>query len=131
METKTFKKGEVIFRQGDFGDCLYDVYMGKVGVYAGYGTPEQKLMAEYYPDQYFGEMGLLDQAPRSLTAVAMEAETCVGVVTEEHFDEFFSENPSRVLQIMQHLSRNLRRRTNEYVDVCRRVKELSDEESAS
>ena len=59
MEIKAFGKKAVIFREGDPSDCMFEVYTGKVGVYSAYGTPEQKLLMEYYQDQYFGEMGLL------------------------------------------------------------------------
>ena len=128
METKTFKKGQIIFREGDPGDCMYDVYIGKVGVYSKFGTPEQKLLTEYYPDHYFGEMGLLDRMPRSATAVALADETCLGVITEEGFAEFFRENPARVLMVMQQMSSKLRRRTNEYADVCRKIKDLAEKE---
>ena len=128
MDTKLFAKGKVIFLEGDVGDCMYDVYTGKVGVYADYGTDQQRLLKEYYPDNYFGEMGLLDHAPRSATAVALEDETCLGVITEESFGEFFQKNPARVLMIMQELSQNLRKRTKEYVDVCRVIVEQADKE---
>ena len=128
MEIKTFNRGIVIFREGDPGDCMYDVYSGKVGIYTAYGEPGQKLLMEYHPDQYFGEMGLLEHAPRSATAVAIENDTSVAVITEESFGEFFEKNPARVLMVMQQMSRNLRRRTDDFVEVCRKIKELSDEE---
>ena len=128
MEIKTFSKGKVVFKEGDPGDCMYDVYSGKIGVYAAYGEPEQKLLMEYYPDQYFGEMGLLEHAPRSATAVAMENDTSAAVITEESFGEFFEKNPAKVLMVMQQMSHNLRRRTDDFVEVCRKIKELSDKE---
>jgi len=128
MEIKKFKKGAVLFYEGDPGDCMYDVYEGKVGVYSKYGTPEEKLLKEYYPEQYFGEMGLLDHSPRSATAVALESGTSVGVITEEAFGEYFVEKPARVLMVMQQMSNNLRQRTNAYVDVCRQIHELSAKE---
>ncbi len=128
MQTKSFDKGDVIFREGETGDCLYDVYTGRIGVYAAYGTPEQKLLREYLPGQYLGEMGLLDHAPRSATAVALEDQTVVGLVSEEAFGEFFTTNPARVLMILQQMSKNLRRRTSDYIDVCRRIYELAEKE---
>ena len=128
MELKTHKKGEVLFRAGDPGDCMYEVYTGTVGVYSHYGTSEEKLLKKYYPDEYFGEMGLIDHAPRSAAAVALDNSTTVGLITEEGFGEFFEENPSRVLMVMQQLSGNLRRRTNEYVEVCRKIQELAEKE---
>lgn len=127
METKSFKRGEVIFREGDAGDCMYDVYEGVIGVYADYGTEHQKLLKDYYQDQYFGEMGLIDHAPRSATAVALEDAT-VGIITEAAFGDFFRKNPARVLMVMQQLSHNLRKRTDEYVEVCREIHDQAEKE---
>ena len=128
MDIKAFGKGDVIFREGDPSDCMYEVYTGKVGVYAAYGTPEQKLLMEYYQDHYFGEMGLLEKAPRSATAVALEDDTTVASINEENFGEFFERNPANVLMLMQRMRHNLRRRTDEVVAVCRSIKELSEKE---
>ena len=128
MKTRKLKQGEVLFREGDPADCMYDLYSGKVGVFTAYGEPGQKLLMEYFPDQYFGEMGLLEHALRSATAVALEDDTFVAEVSEESFGEFFEKNPARVLMIMQQMSHNLRKRTNDYVDVCRAIKELSEKE---
>ncbi len=130
MEIKTFGKGTVIFREGEASECMYEVYSGKVGVYAAYGKPEQKLLMEYYPDQIFGEMGLLERAPRSAAAVALEEETTVAVVTEAGFGEYFEQNPSKVLMLMQQMSHNLRRRTDEFIKVCRSIREQSEKEGA-
>ena len=130
METKTFKKGSLIFKAGDPGDCMYEVYMGKVGIYSDFGTDREKLLTEYYQDQYFGEMGLLDKMPRSATAVAMCDGTSLGIITEENFDAFYRENPNRVLMVMQQISKNLRKRTKEYMDVCRQIKKLTETEAS-
>ena len=78
--------------------------------------------------QSFGEMGLLEKAPRSATAVALEEETSVAVVTEAGFGEYFEQNPSKVLMVMQQMSHNLRRRTDEFIRVCRSIRELSEKE---
>ena len=128
MEKNVFEKGEIIFREGDPGKSMLEVYTGKVGVYSGYKTPEEKLLMEYYPDDYFGEMGLIDHAPRSATAVAMEDNTSLGEITEDGFAEFFRANPARVLMVMQQLSHNLRNRTNEYLKVCHEIHELAEKE---
>ena len=128
MKTEKFKKGGIIFREGDAGDCMYDVISGKIGIYADFETERQHLLTEYYPDQYFGEMGLLEHMPRSATAVALTSDTTLGVITEENFAEFFRKNPYRVLLILQQMSKNLRRRTNEYLDVCRSINELAVKE---
>ncbi len=129
MEIKTLGEGEILFHQGDPGDCMYEVYFGRIGVYSKFGTPEQKLLAEYGQDKTFGEMGLLEHAPRSATAVALDDETSVAVVTEETFGEYFVKNPPRVLMLMQQMCGNLRRRTKEYMELCGEIRELAGKEA--
>jgi CRP-like cAMP-binding protein len=121
METKTFKKGEIIFRQGDPGDCLYDILWGTVGVYSGYGTDKQRLLAELNADNTFGEMGLLEQEVRSATVVALESNTRVDVISAEDFRDFFAQRPAKVFSMMQQLSHRLRQTTKDYLNVCRTV----------
>ena len=123
-----FHKGAVVFREGDAADCMYEVCTGRIGVYAKYGTKEQKLLKEFLPDQYFGEMGLLEHAPRSATAVALEDESSVEAVTEENFGDFFRKNPARVLMILRQLSGNLRRTSLDYAETCRELQALAAEE---
>ena len=55
MEPKTFKKGEIIFKQGDLSDCMYDILWGQVGIYADYGTPEEKLLTTLETERFFGD----------------------------------------------------------------------------
>ena len=121
MEIKTFKKGEIIFRQGDPGDCMYDIFWGNVGVYVNYGTPEEKQLTTLKTDDFFGEMGLLDHAPRSATAVVLQNETQVQIIKEEDFEKFFAERPAKVFVIMQQLCHKLRRRSLDYLEVCKTV----------
>jgi CRP-like cAMP-binding protein len=130
MDRKMFQKGALIFREGDTADCMYAVNSGRVGVYAAYGTAEEKLLAEYTQDGYFGEMGLLEHAPRSAAAVALEDNTCLEAVNEENFLVYFREHPEQVLRIMQQLSGNLRKASRDYAETCRRIAELSAEEDA-
>ena len=94
------------------------------------GSKEElyRKLADYYQDKYFGEMGLLEKTPRSATAVALADRTTIAPVTEEDFGEFFKENPARVLMVLQQMSRNLRKRSNDFVRVCLEIKELSEKE---
>ena len=128
MKKDAFRKGQVIFREGEPGESMFEVYTGKVGVYSGYGTADEKLLTDYFPGDYFGEMGLLDHAPRSATAVAMTDDTNLGEITEEGFAGFFRENPFRIRMVMKHLSHNLRSRTNEYLQICQEIHDIAEKE---
>ncbi|MBP5751108.1 MAG: cyclic nucleotide-binding domain-containing protein [Firmicutes bacterium] len=127
MRGEKFKKGEIIFREGDPGHTMYDINWGTVGIYTGYGTPQEKKLAELKTEDVFGEMGILDQAPRSATAVALE-ETHLFMITEDDFMDYFRERPAKVFTIMQQLSQKLRQTTQDYLDVCRTVYETVEEE---
>ena len=130
MSTRTLKKGEIIFRQGDTSNCMYDVFWGKVGIYANYGTPEEKLLTTLETEQFFGEMGMIEGLPRSATAVALTSDTKVRVITPESFQTYFQERPAKVLLIIQNMSRRLRELTGEYLEACRTVARSVEAEKA-
>ncbi|MDO4806361.1 MAG: cyclic nucleotide-binding domain-containing protein [Coriobacteriales bacterium] len=121
MKSLELRRGEVIFSQGDPGDCMYYVRWGKVGVYADYGTPNQKKLAELGEGDYFGELGLLDGEPRSATVVALELGTMVNRIDEAEFGQFLAQNPLKVYAIIQQLSHKLRQTTKDYLEVCKSV----------
>ena len=128
METKTFKKGEVIFKQGDLSDCMSDILWGEVGIYANYGTPEEKLLTTLETERFFGEMGMIEGRLRSATAVALEKDTRLKVITPESFDAYFKESPAKVLLIMQNMSHRIRELTRDYLEACRAVAEAVETE---
>jgi len=121
MELKKCKRGEVVIRQGDPGDCMYDIRWGRVGVYSGYGTPSEKKLAELGADDFFGEMELLDKTERSATVVALESGTQLEVITEADFNEFFTRQPAKVFFILQRLCQKLRKTTQDYLQVCQTI----------
>ena len=82
-DIQTYKKGQVIFKEGDKAECMYDIRWGSVGIYANYGTKEEKLLTKLSTEEFFGEMGLIDDQPRSATAVALEKDTRVEVINKE------------------------------------------------
>lgn len=127
-ENLRFRKGQVIFRQDDPGDCLYYIGFGTVGIYKDYGTPNEKLLTTLTADQFFGEMGLIEKLPRSATAVVMEDDTVLTRITEEGLDEMFAERPTIILRTLQHISSRLRALTKDYVKACRTVAQMVEEE---
>lgn len=128
MGLKKCKKGEVIIRQGDPGDCMYDIRWGRVGVYSGYGTTDEKKLAELGADDFFGEMELLDKTARSATVVALESGTQLEVITEDDFNEFFTRQPAKVFFILQRLCQKLRKTTQDYLQVCHTIYQTVESE---
>ena len=130
MDVKAFDRYIIIFREGDPGDCMYSVESGIVGIFADYGGKNEKKIAELYPGQLFGEMGLLDHAPRSATAVALEDNTVLDTIPEADFYEFFEKKPYMVLEMMQQMCNRLRKTTQDYMEACRTVYETAEAEKS-
>src|SRR5689334_1977139 len=65
-------RNEMIFGQGDAGDGLYVVVNGLVGISRQGPDGDELLLALCEPGDYFGDLALVDGAPRSASAVALE-----------------------------------------------------------
>ncbi len=100
---KRFAADERIFVQDDDGDCMYVVRSGKVGITSAGATLEN-----VGPNGTFGEMALIDRAPRSATAIAREP-TEVAVINEKAFLYLVQKNPGFALDLMRRLAKRLRR----------------------
>ena len=50
-EERKYKKGQIILKEKSFELAIYDVMLGRVGVYMNYGTPEERLVVEICAQQ--------------------------------------------------------------------------------
>ena len=119
MNTLTFAAYQIIFNQGDFPVSMFNIEKGKVGIYAKYGTDEQKEIAVLCAGEIVGEMGMLEVYPRSATAVALEDDTVLTEVSEDDLSSFFKDKPEKLLGIMKQLSRRIRETNAKYLNVCK------------
>ena len=123
---KTYNNRDVIFKQGDYADSMFDITAGSVGIYVAYGTEEENRLTELQSGDFLGEMGLIECYPRSATAVALEDETVLQEIEEKEFAEYFKSRPVRLLGIMRQLSRRLRDRSEDYMAACRVLERLKE-----
>ena len=99
---RSFKAGETIFREGDAATELYVIQSGRVEIRLG-----NRLLNTLSERNIFGEMALIDAAPRSATAVAATDVTLVPV-GEKQFLFLVSQTPYFALNVMRVLARRLR-----------------------
>ena len=128
MNIVSFQKGTPIFRQGQPGACMYEVMRGTVGIYAGWGTEEQRLLTEVAPGGQFGEMAIVDSSPRSADAVSLAEDTALLEISERELLNFLLDRPDRVLQLMKTLSARLRALTADYTEVCAAISRADEME---
>ena len=122
------KRNEIIFSEGDKSDCMYDIRVGTVGIFANYGTKEEKLLTELGKDQFFGEMGIIEGYPRSATAVAMGDMTELTVVAKADFEDYCKRNPEKTILIMKNMSERIRDLTQNYLEACHTIAESLEAE---
>ena len=103
---RSFKAGEVIFREGDAADELFVIKSGKVGIHVG-----NRLLDTLPELSIFGEMALIDGAPRSATAVA-ETDVTLVPVSEKQFLVMVGHTPYFALNVMRSLVHRLRKSNN-------------------
>jgi CRP/FNR family cyclic AMP-dependent transcriptional regulator len=101
-ESRNFKAGEIIFKEGDAGVEFFVVKSGSVAVRRGNRTLD--VLGE---GEIFGEMALIDSEPRSAT-VAAESDCVVVPVGEKQFLFMTSEAPYFALSVMRVLVQRLR-----------------------
>lgn len=110
LSSRSFQEGDIVFAQGDEGDAMYIIEEGAVDIVAGTGA-QRVTVASLFNGQYFGELSLLDGAPRSAAAIAARA-TLVLSLERDDFVEFVKRRPEAALSIMHELGERMRA-TNE------------------
>ena len=101
-EARSFTAGQCIFNQGEAGTTMYVVYQGEVDLLVN-GQRVEKLG----PGGVLGEMGLIDTAPRSASAVA-RTDCKLIPVNRERFALLVQHTPDFALQIMRVMAGRLR-----------------------
>ena len=127
MKQIMFKKDDVICRQGEIGSCMYCIRKGSVEVFTHYGTDQARKLAELKEGEFFGEMELIENEPRSATVVAAEDGTLLDEITENTFLDYFEQDSVKVFMILQQLSRRLRKTTRDYLEVCHALCDVEDQ----
>jgi CRP/FNR family transcriptional regulator, cyclic AMP receptor protein len=110
LRTRRFRRGEVIFHLGDPGDALFIVSSGAVKITLPSETGDEAILATLRPGDFFGELALLDGAPRSATAAALEPTETL-VLPRQRFRELIATEPVIRDALLASLARELRRLT--------------------
>jgi len=102
-----FRDGKTIFREGEASTCAYVVTEGDVEL-TKTGPKGPIRLAVLNKGELFGEMGLLDDSPRSATARAV-GQTTLEIVSREEFLTMVREDPKQAVAVMEKLVARLRK----------------------
>lgn len=108
LRTRRFRAGETIFHQDDPGDALHVVAAGAVKIVLPSAEDEEPaIIATLRPGDFFGELALFDDAPRSATAIAL-GPTETLVLRREAFLELIDDDRSMRHALLSSLADEIR-----------------------
>jgi len=98
----TYAADQIIVTQGTPGQAFYLVLSGRVEI-----LRDSSSLGTFGSGDFFGEMSLLDQAPRSATIRAVDETTCL-MLSSWDFKALLEQHPSIAVKLLEVLSRRLR-----------------------
>jgi CRP/FNR family transcriptional regulator, cyclic AMP receptor protein len=116
MTRRRFRRDEVIFHEGDPGDSLHVVVDGRVKITRESAEGGEAIVVILVPGDTFGELVLLDGAPRSATATAMEPSETLTMSRATFVDLVEGGSPFRT-QLLTGIARRIRRLTDQLAEV--------------
>ena len=124
-QTRSAPTDTTIFHEGDPADSIFLVVGGRVKVVTTSSDGKEFILSVLGAGQVFGEMGLLEAAPRSASVVSI-TEVELLVIKRDDFDRLLTSSPGISRKLMAILSRRLRRANSKmeslaYMDVAGRL----------
>jgi CRP/FNR family cyclic AMP-dependent transcriptional regulator len=104
---RSVPRASTIMAAGDPIDSLYIVITGRLKVMMGEADGKEVILSIIGPGEFFGEMGLIDDSPRSASVVSMEPCELLSV-TKRDFKKCIAENVEMSMTVMRGLVRRLR-----------------------
>lgn len=98
-----FGSEQIIVREGQVGNGLYIVVSGGARIVAGADE-----LARFGPGDFFGELSVIDQQPRTATALALGPTTCVALAAWDLVAEL-ERDPRLAMNLLAELAGRLRR----------------------
>ena len=125
---KSYARGSHILRAGDPTDSLYILISGRIKVFMSDLEGKEVILSILGPNEFVGEMGLIDNSARSANVVALEACEVV-CISKADFKRCLSENFEMAMTVMRGLVKRLRDADNQIgslalMDVYGRVARL-------
>jgi hypothetical protein len=99
FEIENYEPGDIVFHEGDLGDCAYFIHSGEVEVVREH-QGQQQVVARLGKDQYFGEMALITNARRNAT-IRAASKLRVAVLGKNNFMTLLSVLPATKEDILK------------------------------
>jgi len=109
---RIFQAGETIFEENDTGNSLLVIISGEVRITQRANVSGEETLTVLKKGDFFGEMALLEDLPRSATAIA-HSDACIMEISQERFLRFIEKDPASGVKILITLAKSLSARLRE------------------
>ncbi|MFN8575492.1 MAG: Crp/Fnr family transcriptional regulator [Candidatus Sericytochromatia bacterium] len=115
---KNYSKKNIVFHEGDYGDALYVIKSGRIKIAKVALDGREKTLTILKGGDFFGEMAIFDDMPRSATAESMDNDVRLLSISKNDFERLIIENPSIAIRIMKDLTRRIRQVNEQVQDLA-------------
>jgi len=116
LQRRSLGKGEMLFHKGDTGSAFFIIIKGLIKIGVSNKLGDEVTLAFLRNGDFFGEMALLDELPRSADATALE-DSLLYVLDRNDFFPFLTQNENAVRSILRALSMRLRRTDDLFAEI--------------
>jgi serine phosphatase RsbU (regulator of sigma subunit) len=111
LQEEVLSAGQVVFENNALGDALYIIKSGQVQVSRTLDNGQEHVLAELGPGEFFGEMALLEEKPRSARVSTCTA-TCLLAMSRQTFNALIERHPTVAANFLKIISARLRKRND-------------------
>jgi len=100
---KTYNAGDAVFKEGEAGDCMFYILSGSVNI-----IKNEQVIRVMKQGEYFGEMSMLLNSPRTAAVIVREPDTQLVVISHDNFETILREEPQIALSLLKEMGERLK-----------------------
>jgi signal transduction histidine kinase len=123
-QEKQFSNGQEVFKEGDTGDGVYVVKAGEVQISSLVAENVRRVFSQVKPGEIFGEMAVLENKPRSASAMAV-GDTTVYFIPRDELLKLVESSAHLSLALLREISNRLREFNRQYIQEVLQTERLA------
>ncbi|MDQ2695526.1 MAG: Crp/Fnr family transcriptional regulator, partial [Pseudomonadota bacterium] len=104
---RSYPKNAILINEGDLSDSLFIILSGRVKIFVSDEDGKEVILNIQGPGEYFGELALIDEEPRSASVMTLEPSQ-MAVVSKAAFQECLAAHPNLAFNLIRSLVRRVR-----------------------
>jgi len=108
---RTFNKNSIVITEGDTSSSLYLIMDGEVKIFVSDEDGKTNIINRLGPGEYFGELSLIDEGPRSASVEAV-TRCKISILSRKYFVDYIEQHPRVAISLLKGMGQRLRKTTD-------------------